>query len=100
MMRTKISIPRSNWKQSVLRNLGFLPLLALVGTAAAAEKAVVNGPVPAEQSVAFNIYLPLRDRDGLEALPDQLHSPNSPLYPDTGYSHPSSTRSSDRKLKL
>jgi subtilase family serine protease len=79
-MRTQINIQRADWKQCVLANLRLLPLLALGSTAAAAEKAVVDGPVGAEQSVAFNIYLPLRERDGVEALLDELHSPTSALY--------------------
>src|ERR1700689_3968486 len=79
-MRTQINIQRADWKQCVLVNFRLLLLLALGGTAAAAEKAVVDGPVGAEQSIAFNIYLPLRDRDGIEALLDELHSPTSALY--------------------
>jgi subtilase family serine protease len=74
------NIKRANWKQCVLANLRLLPLLALGGTAAAAEKAVVDGAVSTEQSVVFNIYLPLQDRAGVQALLDELHSPTSALF--------------------
>jgi len=44
------------------------------------DRAVVDGPAAPDQAVAFNIYLPLRDRPGLEALLDQLHTPTAELY--------------------
>jgi subtilase family serine protease len=50
------------------------------GTSSAAEKAVVDAAATAEQVVEFNVYLPLRDRDGAESLLGQLHDPNSASY--------------------
>jgi subtilase family serine protease len=63
-------------------------LTALIATAcfasaspsSAAEKAVVDAAAGAEQVVEFNVYLPLRDRDGAESLLGQLHDPNSANY--------------------
>ena len=72
--------------QSSLRRLGVLAVvgvaswLALAGTSLAAGKAVVDGTAAAEQTVNFNIYLPLRDRAATEALLTKLHTPGSALY--------------------
>jgi len=46
----------------------------------AAEMAVIGAAASAEQAVEFNVYLPLRDRDGAESLLRQLHDPNSASY--------------------
>jgi subtilase family serine protease len=72
--------------QSSFRRLGVLAVvgvaswLALAGTSLAAGKAVVDGTAAAEQTVNFNIYLPLRDRAATEALLTELNSPRSALY--------------------
>jgi subtilase family serine protease len=50
------------------------------GIASAAEKAVIDTVVEPERAVEFNVYLPLRDRDGVEALLAQLHNPDSVNY--------------------
>jgi subtilase family serine protease len=63
-----------------LATFGAVSWLASTGTASAFEKAVVEGAAADAQPVEFNIYLPVRDRAGLEALIDELHTPGSPLY--------------------
>jgi subtilase family serine protease len=45
-----------------------------------AEKAAVNGPVPAAQQVTFGVYLPLSNEAGLDALLTQLNDPSSANY--------------------
>ena len=50
--------------------LSSVPLLA-------AEKAVVQGRTPATQTVAFDIFLPLQNRDQIEPLLAGLHDPSS-----------------------
>lgn len=61
-------------------SIGLVCALALSGTASAYERAHIDAPAAARQSVAFNIYLPVRDRAAVEALIDDLHSPDSPNY--------------------
>ena len=61
-------------------SVGLVCALALSGTTTAYERAHVDAPAAARQSVAFNIYLPMRDRAAVEALIDDLHSPDSPNY--------------------
>jgi hypothetical protein len=49
----------------------------LVGNASALERAVTDASVANDQAVDFNIYLPIRDRDGAEAPSspaDSVHS--------------------------
>jgi subtilase family serine protease len=53
--------------------LSSVPLLA-------AEKAVVQGRTPATQTVAFDIFLPLQNRDQIEPLLAGLHDPSSSSY--------------------
>ena len=53
---------------------------ALAGTSSAAEKAVIDAVAGAERGIEFNVYLPLRDREGVESLLGQLHDPNSASY--------------------
>ncbi|HEY3786404.1 MAG TPA: S53 family serine peptidase [Steroidobacteraceae bacterium] len=60
--------------------LGAVASIALASAATAAERAVVDSSVVGEQAVEFNVYLPLRDRDGAEALLKQLHDPSSASY--------------------
>jgi subtilase family serine protease len=54
--------------------------LALASTCFALEKAVVDGPAAAEQTVEFNIYLPLRDRAATDAFLTELQTPGSAVY--------------------
>jgi subtilase family serine protease len=54
--------------------------VSLAATASAAEKAVVDAVATSEQAVEFNVYLPLRDRTGADALLNQMHDPNSASY--------------------
>ncbi|MGB6604480.1 MAG: S53 family serine peptidase [Steroidobacteraceae bacterium] len=54
--------------------------LALASTSFAVEKAVVDGPAAAEQTVEFNVYLPLRDRAATEAFLTELQTPGSASY--------------------
>jgi subtilase family serine protease len=54
--------------------------LGLTGTASAMERAVVEAAAADAQPVEFNIYLPVRDRAGVDALIEQLHTQGSPLY--------------------
>jgi subtilase family serine protease len=60
--------------------LGAVASFALTGTASAMEKAIADANVDSEQGVEFNVYLPLRDRAGAEALLKQMHDPNSAGY--------------------
>src|ERR1700748_3869734 len=59
---------------------GTLATFGLIGNASALERAITDANVANEQAVEFNIYLPLRDRDGAEALLKQLHDPTSASY--------------------
>jgi subtilase family serine protease len=68
------------WKASALAAVAAAAWLAMTGTAAAFEKAAVGAAAAADQAVQFNIYLPLRDRDGAEALLTQLQTPGSASY--------------------
>ncbi|MGB6306527.1 MAG: S53 family peptidase [Steroidobacteraceae bacterium] len=68
------------WKVAALAAIGMASCLALAGTASAFEKAVVDAAAAADQAVQFDVYLPLRDRAGVDALLTQLHSPGSALY--------------------
>jgi subtilase family serine protease len=70
----------SRWKVSALAALGALSCMALAGTASAYEKAVVEAAVAAQQAVEFDVYLPLRDRAGAEALLSELHTADSANY--------------------
>lgn len=54
--------------------------LALASPCFALEKAVVDGPAAAEQTVEFNIYLPLRDRAATDAFLTELQTPGSAVY--------------------
>src|ERR1700722_1326080 len=71
---------RSLRRVAALATLAVAASLAQVHTSAAIEKAVVAGAAAADQSVRFNIYLPLRDRAATEAFLTQLHTPGSALY--------------------
>lgn len=46
----------------------------------AAEKAVISGPVAATQTVAFDVYIPIQNRDQLEKDLQAMHNPDSPSY--------------------
>jgi subtilase family serine protease len=67
-------------KIRALATLSAASWLGLTGTASAMERAVVEAAAADAQPVEFNIYLPLRDRAGLDALLEQLHTQGSPLY--------------------
>ena len=67
-------------KACALALLGACSWLALTGTSAAHEKAVLGSAVAAEQVVQFNIYLPVRDRGAVDALIAELQAPGSPAY--------------------
>ena len=71
---------RSLRRAAALATLAVAASLGQVHTSAAIEKAVVAGAAAADQSVKFNIYLPLRDRAATEAFLTQLHTPGSALY--------------------
>jgi hypothetical protein len=56
--------------------MGFAVLAAaswgsLATSASAAEKAVLDAAATSEQAVEFNVYLPLRDRSGAEAVAER-----------------------------
>jgi len=59
---------------------GVFASFVLVADASALERAVTDASVANDQAVDFNIYLPIRDRDGAEALLQQLHDPTSANY--------------------
>jgi subtilase family serine protease len=67
-------------KAGLLAILGTCSWMALTSTSAALERAVVGAPAAADRTVDFDIYLPLRDREGLETLLDALHTPGSAQY--------------------
>ncbi len=46
----------------------------------AVEKATVTGATAATQQVSFDVYLPLQNEAGLDALLTSLNDPNSPNY--------------------
>jgi subtilase family serine protease len=69
-----------NGKRRELALLAAIASIAVAGGASAAERAIADASVVGEQAVEFNIYLPLRDRDGVETLLKQLHDPNSASY--------------------
>jgi kumamolisin len=60
----------------------FALLCAVVSTSPlmAVEKAELHGRAAATQTATFNIYLPVRDRAGLEKLLQDLQNPNSASY--------------------
>jgi subtilase family serine protease len=66
--------------KGVLAALAATACCMFAGSASAAEKAAIDAAASAEQAVEFNVYLPLRDRPGAEALLQQLHDPNSANY--------------------
>jgi subtilase family serine protease len=66
--------------KAVLAVLAAGACCAFAGTSIAAERAVIDAVASPEQAVEFNVYLPLRDRAGAEALLQQLHDPNSANY--------------------
>lgn len=68
------------WKVAACAAAGMVACWALAGTAAAFERAAVSEAASAERTVEFNVYLPLRDRAGAEALLAEMHDPNSALY--------------------
>jgi subtilase family serine protease len=67
-------------KAGTLALLGACSWLALTGTSNAFEKAALGSPAAREQAVQFDIYLPVQDRAGVEALIDELHTPGSASY--------------------
>ena len=67
-------------KAGALALLAACSWLALTGTSAALEKAVLGSPLVEEQVVQFNIYLPVRDRGAVDALIAELQTPGSPAY--------------------
>jgi subtilase family serine protease len=69
-----------HWKVVVLTTVGLASCFLFAGSAAAYEKAIVGAAASSEQTVEFDVYLPLRDRAGAEALLTQLHDPDSALY--------------------
>ena len=80
MLCTNENARLHNWR---LRGLGALAagsLIALSGSASAMEKAVIDAAASPEQTVEFNVYLPLRDRVAAEAFLHQLHDPTSASY--------------------
>jgi subtilase family serine protease len=79
-VRSFLKAGRTSRRICALATLGAASWLGLTGTASAIEKAIVDGAAADAQSVEFNIYLPVRDREGVEALLQQLHTPGSPLY--------------------
>jgi subtilase family serine protease len=78
LSRSESRVTHSNaWASAAF---GAAACLGFAGSSSAAEKAVIDAEASAEQTVEFNIYLPLRSRDGVESLLEQLHNPNSALY--------------------
>jgi len=69
-----------SWKVIACASAGIAACLALAGSAAAFEKATLDEAAAPEQAVEFDVYLPLRDRPGAEALLAQMHDPKSALY--------------------
>jgi kumamolisin len=70
---------------SLVRRIAAVPCVVTLAfglglSAQAAEKAVDKGRVAAGQTVEFNVYLPLQNRDGLEAEISALHDSSSSRY--------------------
>jgi subtilase family serine protease len=80
MLGSKEKAGYRHWKLAPLAALAAASWVSCTATASAAEKAVVDAVATSEQAVEFNVYLPLRDRAGAEALLNQLHDPNSASY--------------------
>jgi subtilase family serine protease len=80
MHSAKVEYGFSHWKGGAIGALAAAACVMFAATSSAAEKAIVDAAVTAEQDVEFNVYLPLRDRNGAEALLIQLHDPNSASY--------------------
>lgn len=59
---------------------GAVASVALAHAALAYDKAALSGRAAAAQAVSFDIYLPIRDRAGLERLEAAQHDPASPQY--------------------
>ena len=78
LIRKKSGVDRL--KEGALSMLTATACFVLAGPSSAAEKAVMDAIASPEQAVEFNVYLPLRDRDGAESLLGQLHDPNSVNY--------------------
>jgi subtilase family serine protease len=76
----KVESGLSHLKGGTLAALAAAACCVFADSAFAAEKAVIDAVAGAEQVVEFNVYLPLRDRDGAESLLGQLHDPNSASY--------------------
>jgi subtilase family serine protease len=80
MSLSKVEPTFSRFKGEALTALAATGYFILAGQSAAAEKAVIDAAASAEQVVEFDVYLPLRDREGVESLLGQLHDSNSALY--------------------
>jgi subtilase family serine protease len=80
MSLPKVEYGFSRLKGGALAALTAAACVIFSGSSSAAEKAVIDAAATAEQVVEFNVYLPLRDRNGAEALLSQLHNPNSASY--------------------
>ena len=70
----------SHMRTGALAALAATASFVLTGTSLAAERAVIDAVAADEQAVEFDVYLPLRDREGVESLLAQLHDPNSANY--------------------
>jgi subtilase family serine protease len=80
MSLPKVEYGFSRLKGGALAALTAAACVIFSGSSSAAEKAVIDAAATAEQVVEFNVYLPLRDRNGAESLLSQLHNPNSASY--------------------
>ena len=80
MPLSKVEYGFSCLKGGALAALTAAACVIFSASSSAAEKAVIDAATAAEQVVEFNVYLPLRDRNGAEALLSQLHDPNSASY--------------------
>jgi subtilase family serine protease len=80
MLLPKVESESGRLKSGPLSALAATACFILAGPSSAGEKAVIEATASAEQVVEFNVYLPLRNRDGAESLLGQLHDPNSASY--------------------
>ena len=76
----KVESGFSQLKGGALAGIATAAGCIFAGSSSAAEKAIIDAVAGAEQAIEFDIYLPLRDREGVESLLGLLHDPNSASY--------------------
>ena len=74
------SIKQLGYRKAAALALLGASALALTATSGAFQKAAVGTPIAVTTVVQFNIYLPVKDRAGVDALIEEQQTPGSPAY--------------------